>query len=175
MSSVLHSVPGLPLLWCFQPNNKSHRADTVEMPQVGFWMNLDSCCACSSTKHRSVKITKENCRSFEKTSKSWESLGTGSQGRPELVLFTPAALSSFSVKDWLPCFSVAWCYPLYSHPEVSKIFSAVFFYIFMVRPRWSWGKSSLSLKSHKTQRNFAAEVVQFSLPYRVVKKYHCAQ
>lgn len=99
----------------------SHRADTVEVPQGGFWLNLTLCHACSSTKHRRVKITKENCRSFEKASKSWESVGIGSQGRPELVLFTPAALSYFSVKDWLSCFSVTWCYPLYSHPEVSKI------------------------------------------------------
>lgn len=38
----------------------------------------------------------------------------------------------------------------------NTVFSAVFFYICMVRPRWSWGKSSLSLKSHKRQGNFAA-------------------
>lgn len=169
MSLMLHGAPGL-LLWCFQPNNKSHRADTAELPQGGFWKNLASCRACSSPKQQSVKITKENCSSLEKMSKSWESVGTGSQGRPELVLFTPAALSSFSVKDWLSCFSVTWCYPLYSHPEVSKMFSAFFLYICMVRPRWSWAKLSLSLKSHKRQGNFAAEVVQFSVTYRVTKK-----
>lgn len=90
---------GLPLLWCFQAKDKSHRADTVEVPQGGFRMNPAPCRACSSTKHQSMKVTKGNRGSFEKMSKSWESAGPGSQSRPELLLFPPADLSSLSV-EW---------------------------------------------------------------------------
>lgn len=75
--------------------------------------------ACSSTEHRSVKITKENRGSFKKTSKSSESVGTGNQGRPELGLKSPAALSAFFVKECLSCFSVMQFFSLYSRPEVS--------------------------------------------------------
>lgn len=61
---------GLPLLWCFQPKDKSHGADTDEVSRGGFQMNPGPCRACSGTKHQSMKVTKGNRRSFEKMSKS---------------------------------------------------------------------------------------------------------
>lgn len=55
--------------------------------------------ARSSTKHQSMKVTKGNRGSFEKMSKSRESAGPGSQSRPELLLLTPADLSSLCRTD----------------------------------------------------------------------------
>lgn len=70
ISLMLHGAPQLPLLWCFQANNKSPRADPVEVPQGGFWTNRASRRACSSMKHRSM--TKEHQRSLEKGVKKFE-------------------------------------------------------------------------------------------------------
>lgn len=125
LSLMLHDVGGLPLLWCFQAKDKSHRADTVEVPQGGFRMNPAPCRARSSTKHQSMKVTKGNRGSFEKMWKSWESAGPGSRSRPELLPFTPADLSSLSVEG--RCVAVTSHF--HSPPEVFKLVPAVLCYI----------------------------------------------
>lgn len=119
MSLMLHGVPGLPLLWCFQPNNKSQ--GRYSWGATGRILNESDFVSC--LQQHKAPTCENNQRKLQIIWKGVKILRKcrHRKSRPELVLFTPAALSYFSVKDWLSCFSVTWCYPLYSHPEVSKI------------------------------------------------------
>lgn len=139
VSLMLHGVPGPPLLWCFQLNNKSQGPIQLRCRREVLWMNPYTCCSLVFLcKGLIVMLLSDVMLSF--------------------------ILTSWSVKNIFSSFLLH----IISRIHIHK-------YIYKARPRWSRGRSSLSLKSHNRQGNFAAEVVQFSLTYRVVKKFHCVQ
>lgn len=99
-------------------------------------------------------------------------MGSGSRGRAELV--SPSTCCSL-VSLWKELIVTHLRDVMLSYILTSWSFKNIFSSFLPVRPRRSWGKSSLSLKSHKRRRNFAVEVVQFSSTYRFVKKFPCVQ
>lgn len=143
MSLMLHGVPGWLLLWCLPASNKCRRADTVEVPQGGLWLNLAPCRTCSRTKHRSVKIAKENCRSSKKTSQSGKSVGSGSQGRAELV--SPSTCCSL-VFLWKELIVTLLRDVMLSYLLTSWSFKNISSSFLPVRPRRSWVSRHWALK-----------------------------